>query len=60
VRLDRAGDISVEVLFPEVRKRFGLGHSGWPSVLGVDAVGRPPHGYVADQCGARAAGITPV
>jgi hypothetical protein len=41
VRLDGAGDISVEVLFPEVPKRFELGSSGWPWVLGVDAVGGP-------------------
>ena len=29
--------------------------SGWPWVLGVDAAGGPPHGYVADECGARVA-----
>ena len=32
-----------------------MGSSGWPWVLGVDAVGGPPHGYVADECGARVA-----
>jgi len=29
--------------------------SGWPWVLGVDAAGGPPHGYVGDECGARVA-----
>jgi hypothetical protein len=29
--------------------------SSWPWVLGVDAVGGPPYGYVADECGARVA-----
>ena len=55
VRLDGAGDISVEVLFPEVRGSLELVPSGWPWVLGVDAAGGPPHGYVADEGGARVA-----
>jgi hypothetical protein len=55
VRLDGAGDSSVEVLFPEGRESFGLVSAGWPWVLGVDASGGPPHGYVADECGARVA-----
>lgn len=55
MRLDGAGDSSVEVLFPEGRESFGLVSAGWPWVLGVDASGGPPHGYVADECGARVA-----
>jgi hypothetical protein len=55
VRLDGAGDISVEVLFPEVRGNLELVSSGWPWVLGVDAAGGPPHRYVADECGVRVA-----
>jgi hypothetical protein len=45
----------VEMLFPEVRERFELGSSGWPWVLGVDAIGGPPHGDFANECSARAA-----
>jgi hypothetical protein len=55
VRLDGGGDISVEVLFPEGRERFELGSSGWPWILGVDAVGGAPHCDFADECGARVA-----
>ena len=55
VLLGVAGDISVEVLFPQVRGSLELVSSGWPWVLGVDAAGGPPHGYVADECGARVA-----
>ena len=52
VRLDGAGDISVEVLSPGPRQprvgalRLAVG-------LGVDAEGGPPHSHVADECGAR-------
>jgi hypothetical protein len=45
----------VEVLFPSVRGSLELVPSGWPWVFGVDAVGGSPHGYVADECGARVA-----
>jgi hypothetical protein len=55
VRLDGAGNISVEVLFPWVRGSLELVPSGWPWVLGVNAAGGPPDGYVADECGARVA-----
>jgi hypothetical protein len=55
VLLGVAGDISVEVLFPQVRGSLELVPSGWPWVLGVDAAGGPPHGYVADEFGARVA-----
>jgi len=44
----------VEVLFPEGRERFELASSsGWSRVLGIDAVGGPPHGDFADERGAR-------
>jgi hypothetical protein len=52
-RVGGTRDVPVEVLFPEGRERFELGSSGWPWVLGVDAAGGPPHGYVADECGSR-------
>ena len=42
-------DISVEALLPEGRERFELGSSGWPRVLGIDAVGGPPHCDFADE-----------
>ena len=43
----------VETLFPKGRERLELGSSGWSRVLGIDAVGGPPHGYVADEGAAR-------
>jgi hypothetical protein len=49
-------DSPVEALFPEDRERFELGSSsGWLRVLGIDAVGGPPHCNFADECGARVA-----
>jgi hypothetical protein len=48
-------DIPVEALFPEGRERFELGSSSWPQVLGIDAVGGPPHCDVADESGAQVA-----
>ena len=36
-------DVPVEALFPQGRKGFELGSSGWSGVLGIDAVGGPPH-----------------
>ena len=47
------GDIPVEALFPAGRECFELGSSGWPRVLGIDAVGGPPHRDFADEGGAR-------
>ena len=44
-----------EVLFPQGRERFELGSSGWSWVLGIDAVGGPPHRNFADERGARVA-----
>jgi hypothetical protein len=41
-------DIPVEALFPQDRERFELRSSGWSRVLGIDAVGRPPHCDFAD------------
>jgi hypothetical protein len=49
------GDVLVEALFPQGRKRFELGSSGWSGVLGIDAVGGPPHCDSADKGGARVA-----
>jgi hypothetical protein len=49
------GDMPVEALFPQRRERFESGSSGWSRVLGIDAVGGPPHGDFADEGGARAA-----
>jgi hypothetical protein len=46
-------DIPVEALFPEGRERFELGSSGWLRVLGIDAVGGPPHCDFADEGAAR-------
>ena len=46
----------VEALFPEGRERFELASSsGWSRVLGIDAVGGPPHCDFADEGGARVA-----
>jgi hypothetical protein len=47
------GDVPVETLFPQGWKCFEWGSSGWPWVLGIDAVGGPPHGDVADERSAR-------
>jgi hypothetical protein len=54
-RIGGARDIPVEALFPEGRERFELGSSGWSRVLGIDAVGGPPHCDFADEGGARMA-----
>ena len=44
----------VEALFPQGRERFELASSsGWSRVLGIDAVGGPPHCDFADKCCAR-------
>src|SRR5215216_7906973 len=49
------GDMTVEMLFPEGREGFELGSSGWSRVLGIDAVGGPPHCDFADEGGAQLA-----
>jgi hypothetical protein len=54
-RVGGTRDIPVEALFPEGRERFELGSSGWSRVLGIDAVGGPPHCDFADEGGARMA-----
>src|SRR4029453_17700399 len=51
-RVGGTGDVPVEALFPEGRKRFELGSSGWSWVWGIDAVGGAPHGDFADEGGA--------
>jgi hypothetical protein len=44
----------VEVLFPEGRERLELASSsGWSRVLGIDAIGGPPHCDFANEGGAR-------
>ena len=48
-------DISVEALFPQDRERFELGSSGWSRVLGIDAIGGPPHCDFADEGGVEVA-----
>jgi hypothetical protein len=46
-------DIPVEALFPQGRERLELSSTGWAGVLGIDAVGGPPHRDLADERGAR-------
>jgi hypothetical protein len=48
-------DSPVEALLPEGRERFELASSGWSRVLGIDAVGGPPHGDFANEGCARVA-----
>ncbi len=51
-----APDIPVEALFPQGRESFeAASSSGWSGVLGIDAVGGPPHRDFADEGGARVA-----
>jgi hypothetical protein len=45
--------LPVEALFPEGAGCFELVSSGWSQVLGIDAVGGPPHRDFADEGGAR-------
>jgi hypothetical protein len=47
--------MSVEALFPQGRERFELGSSGWSRVLGIDAVGGPPHCDFTNEGAARVA-----
>jgi hypothetical protein len=54
-RVSGTRDMPVEALFPQCRKGSELASSGWSRVLGIDAVGRPPHCNVTDECGARVA-----
>jgi hypothetical protein len=49
------GDVLVKTLFPQGRKCFEWGSSGWSWVSGIDAVGGPPHRDFADEGGARVA-----
>jgi hypothetical protein len=50
-------DIPVEALLPERRERFELASSGWSRVLGIDAVGGPPHCDFTNEGGARVASL---
>jgi hypothetical protein len=43
----------VEALFPQGLERLELGSSGWARILGIDAVGGPPHCDFADEGDAR-------
>jgi hypothetical protein len=45
----------VEALFPQRRQRFEWGSSGWSRVLGIDAVGGPPHCDFTNEAAARVA-----
>jgi hypothetical protein len=56
-RVGGTRDIPVEALFPQDRERFELGTSGWSRVLGIDAIGSPPHCDFTDQGDAR---VTPL
>ena len=49
------GDMLVEALFPQGWKCFEWGSSGWPWVSGIDVVGGPPHGDVAEKGGVEVA-----
>ena len=50
------GDMPVEALFPQGGRCLELAScSGWSRVLGIDAVGGPPHRNFADERGARVA-----
>jgi hypothetical protein len=48
-RVGGTRDIPVEALFPQGRKHFELCSSGWSRVLGIDAVGGPPHRDFANE-----------
>jgi hypothetical protein len=48
-RVSDTRDSTVEALFPHGRERFELVSSGWSRVLGIDAVGGPPHCDVANE-----------
>jgi hypothetical protein len=43
----------VEALFPQDRGCLELGFSGWSRVLGIDAVGGPPHFDLTNEGAAR-------
>jgi hypothetical protein len=48
-RVGGTRDIPVEALFPQGRKHFELGSSGWSWILGIDAVGGSPHCDFANE-----------
>jgi hypothetical protein len=50
-RVGGTRDSPVQVLFPQGWERFESGSSGWPWVLGVDAVGGPPQGWERFESG---------
>ena len=53
VQIDRiiagAGESAVEALLAFRESGLELFWSGWSAVLGVDAVGGPPHGDISDE-----------
>jgi hypothetical protein len=51
-RVGGTRDSPVQVLFPQGWERFELGSSGWSRVLGIDAVGGPPHCDFTNEGGA--------
>ena len=53
-RIGGTGDMPVQALFPQGGGCLQLASSsGWSRVVGIDAVGGPPHCDFADKCGAR-------
>jgi hypothetical protein len=56
-RVGGTRDIPVGALFPEGRERLESRTSGWARVLGIDAVGGPPHCDFADKCCARVTSV---
>jgi hypothetical protein len=48
-RVGGTRDMPVEVLFPQRGEGFELASSGWSWVVGIDAVGGPPHCDFADE-----------
>ena len=60
-RVGGTREIPVEALLPQGRESFEVAFSsGWSGVLGIDAVGGPPHRDFANEGGARvASGCSP-
>ena len=51
-RVGGTRDVPVEAFLPEGLGCFELASSGWSGVLGIDAVGGPPHCDFANEGGA--------
>jgi hypothetical protein len=48
-RVGGTRDVPVEALSPEGREHVELGSSGWSRVLGINAIGGPPHCDFANE-----------